>query len=638
MRINNNLMAINTHRQLGISQLAGQKSTEKLSSGFRINRAGDDAAGLAISEKMRGQIRGLTQASRNANDTISLIQTAEGALGESHSILQRMRELAVQSANDTNTDADRLELQSEVEQLIAELDRIGNTTEFNTKKLLEGSAQGVAAEVKGTMRLNNNSGVVVDPLRQEDLQKLVSNDKSWAFDGAYMLVKTGQTYDVNDSSKEVFDYNDFKLVGPNGVEYVFAESAEGDSIKATVDDLNKLPKSTIVAEGSTYQIGSAGANGGAATGVGAIKVKITIGKINTQGRVDNNGDPVVDTTTNEQIIDTLNAVSGGIGTGNVSVLGKGSTLAKGSTFTVGKSGTTLNVGGKNVDVKFDSDTNILTVNGTVVADDKNYVLDDGTILVNNGSGELEVRQGRVTLAETTTIEADGLEAFNMTQDSTLAEESELSDVLNLSSGSVILSAEKVKEGKRAVDGSITLKDGGQSIQFGAAITTDEGDKDPELKADYNSMKVTESFTYIFQRYEAASSDLKDSIMSQIGANSGQTTFVSMKDMRAKALGVDQVDISTKWGAATAIETVNNGLQRVSHQRAFLGAIQNRLEHTISNLDTTAENLQAAESRIRDVDMAKEIMENTTRNILQQAGQAMLAQANQAPQSVLQLLR
>jgi flagellin len=112
----------------------------------------------------------------------------------------------------------------------------------------------------------------------------------------------------------------------------------------------------------------------------------------------------------------------------------------------------------------------------------------------------------------------------------------------------------------------------------------------------------------------------------------------MKDMRAAALGVNEIDVSSKWGAATAIETINNALQKVSHQRASLGAVQNRLEHTISNLDTTAENLQAAESRIRDVDMAKEIMENTTRNILQQAGQAMLAQANQAPQSVLQLLR
>ena len=138
MRINHNIMALNTHRQLGMNNIAGQKSIEKLSSGFRINRAGDDAAGLAISEKMRGQIRGLNQASRNSQDAISLIQTAEGALNETHDILQRMRELAVQAASDTNVVVDRGEIQKEINQLTSEINRIGNTTEFNTMKLVNG--------------------------------------------------------------------------------------------------------------------------------------------------------------------------------------------------------------------------------------------------------------------------------------------------------------------------------------------------------------------------------------------------------------------------------------------------------------------------------------------------------------------
>ena len=139
MRINNNLMALNTHRAMGVVVGNQSKSMEKLSSGYRINRAGDDAAGLAISEKMRGQIRGLNQASRNSQDGISLIQTAEGALNETHAILQRMRELAVQSANDTNVNADRGAIQNELDQLVEEIDRIGNTTEFNTQKLLDGN-------------------------------------------------------------------------------------------------------------------------------------------------------------------------------------------------------------------------------------------------------------------------------------------------------------------------------------------------------------------------------------------------------------------------------------------------------------------------------------------------------------------
>lgn len=151
MIINHNMMAMNTDRQLGINSGNGAKSIEKLSSGYRINRAGDDAAGLAISEKMRGQIRGLNQASRNAQDSISLIQTAEGALNETHSILQRMRELAVQSANDTNTTTDRESLQDEMTQLTREVDRIANTTEFNTKKLLNGDLDGGHVAKKGVV-------------------------------------------------------------------------------------------------------------------------------------------------------------------------------------------------------------------------------------------------------------------------------------------------------------------------------------------------------------------------------------------------------------------------------------------------------------------------------------------------------
>ncbi len=158
MRINHNIASLNTYRQLTVNTTAGSKSLEKLSSGYRINRAGDDAAGLAISEKMRGQIRGLNQAERNAQDAISLIPTAEGALNETHSILQRMRELAVQSASDTNTDDDRKELQKEISQLLEEIDRISTDTEFNTMKLLNGSYETTAL----TFQVGANSGQIVD--------------------------------------------------------------------------------------------------------------------------------------------------------------------------------------------------------------------------------------------------------------------------------------------------------------------------------------------------------------------------------------------------------------------------------------------------------------------------------------------
>jgi len=397
MRINNNLMAMNTHRQLGINNGAGAKSIEKLSSGFRINRAGDDAAGLAISEKMRGQIRGLDQASRNAQDSISLIQTAEGALNESHAILQRMRELSVQSANDTNTDGDRDALQNEVSQLTKELDRIGNTTEFNTKKLLDGSAKGVSSEVEGSVRVNNNSAISLTTTTLEAAATTGAN-----VNGAYMLVR------VSDTAGATFAAADWKVVGPDGV--------TGNPAAATIN----ATTSTSITVGTTV--------------VGAL---------------------------------TTVAVTGG-----------------------------------------------------------------------------------------------------------------------------------------------TLED----------------------------IDVGDSITFVFGKQEAASSSLGGAVMAQIGANSGQTAFISMGDMRADALGVGDVDVSSKFGAATAIETVQGALEKVSSQRSALGAMQNRLEHTIKNVDTASENLQASESRIRDVDMAKEMMEFTKNNILTQAAQSMLAQANQAPQGVLQLLR
>ena len=403
MIINHNIMAMNTHRQLGINNMAGAKSLEKLSSGYRINRAGDDAAGLAISEKMRGQIRGLNMASKNAQDSISLIQTAEGALTETHAILQRMRELAVQSANDTNTDSDRGELQNEVNQLKAELDRIGNTTEFNTKKLLEGSAKGVAEEVKGSYRINNNSTLTFAVTSTN----ITNIEDSTKVDGAYMIIRTSETAGTG----------------------------------LTVGDF------TIVkADGTTY---TAGATGGAS-------------------------------------------------------------------------------------------------------------------------------------------------------------------FITLASGAITL-------------GSGIISSGSANLALGASD-------------QLQNMKVGESITLVFSKHVEASTSLEDSIMTQIGANSGQIAFISINDMRAEALGVNDVNISSKFGAATAIETIQNALDRVSAQRSALGAMQNRLEHTIKNVDTAAENLQASESRIRDVDMAKEMTEFTKQNILQQAATAMLAQANQAPQTVLQLLR
>ena len=383
MRINNNLMAMNTHRQLGLGNAAGAKSMEKLSSGFRINRAGDDAAGLSISEKMRGQIRGLNQASRNAQDSISLIQTAEGALNETQAILQRMRELAVQSSNDTNTSVDRDAIKGEIKQLVDEIDRIANTTEFNTQKLLDGNKKGLVSAKEATGTLANNSSV------------------------------------------------DFSLTTATNI-------AAGNDATITITATNE---STALVAGNFCV-----------------------------------------------------AVVGGTGTA------------------------TLNA-------------------------------------------------STITYAT-------------------------------------------------------------QTVSLGALVT---------------GMKAGESITISVKSLVEQSNDVSKALSMQIGANSGQNMLIGINSMKAKDLGVRDnagiaIDVSSSSKATAAITQINNAIEKVSEERSKLGAYQNRLEHTIKNLDTSSENLQASESRIRDVDMAKEMMNFTKNNILQQAAQAMLAQANQAPQGVLQLLR
>lgn len=393
MIINHNMNALNAHRNMGMNTVNSGKSMEKLSSGLRINRAGDDAAGLAISEKMRGQIRGLDQASRNAQDGISMIQTAEGALNETHSILQRMRELAVQSSNDTNTTTDRKELQKEVDQLAEEITRIANNTEFNTKKLMgpTGTDANNPGNFSGKFHIGANAG--------QDIT-LTINDMSAK---ALGVINEGTKLDGN---------LDLKVASKDGKEYTIKFATAGDKDAA--------------------EITSTTAN------LDADKKEITI---------------------------TLKQAAG-------------------------------------------DGTNVGAITGT---------LDE-----------------------------------------------------------VKTALEGVK-----VDGKALL-----------TVTLDD------------SKKTTKA---------TVGGDTK------VPAGNG-------------------IDISTQTAASAAITTINTAIETVSAERSKLGAYQNRLEHTINNLGTSSENLTAAESRVRDVDMAKEMMAFSKNNILSQAAQAMLAQANQQPQGVLQLLR
>ena len=383
MIINHNMNALNAHRNMNVNNTAAGKSMEKLSSGLRINRAGDDAAGLAISEKMRGQIRGLEQSSRNASDGISMIQTAEGALNETTNILQRMRELAVQASNDTNTTSDREEIQKEINALTEEVDRIANNTEFNTQKLLNGNKSGEAGKIEISAEVAEQKGEF-----EVDLGATVAN-----------------------GDKLIVDGKEITLTGANTKTEV--ETALKGKYTATLTG-NKLKLTQVNAEDKD----------------------------------------------------------------NMSVSFKGQDLQ-----------VTVKEGIEHVDAVFN-------------------------------------------------------------------------------------------------EGTVNL---------------------------------------------------------QVGANAKQSMSIEIGDMRAEALGVaddqgEALSVKTSQDANKAIKAFDAALNAVSSQRANLGAVQNRLEYTISNLDNTAENLTSAESTLRDVDMASEMMEYSKNNILNQAAQAMISQANQQPQNVLQLLR
>jgi flagellin len=542
MRINHNLPAINAHRNLGINNVLAAKSQEKLSSGLRINRAADDAAGLAISEGMRSQIRGLTQASRNSQDAISLIQTAEGALNETQSILHRMRELAVQAANDTYTPNDRIEIQKEVDQLKNEINRIANTSSFNNKMLLDGtgsamaSADSITTKVfmrggltelgvssAGTYRVRV-TGATAGSTQIQTSALLTERSAGAAATAGMTLMSVAQFYDVN--GKFLLDQDQtVTLIQGDGVKATFTISGL-DTLTQVATKFNDAIKNT---------------NNG--LGQGNISGALAAGSANFCMFV------------------SANIAASAASTGAFAVAGK---------FVINS-------------VKTNIDGNI-----NVVADQS----------ILNALGFSEFRTATMT-------------SYNI-------------QITNMNTGALVTST--------------TIK--GNDI-LGLLH------KNVDVQIDPNTMLSAASFNMTNGSFTIANAssgvsmmyvNLVDNSQSfQIGANEMQNMDAAIGNMRADALDVDNVLLTDVKNAGRAISKIDKALTRVSSQRASLGAVQSRLEHTINNLDIAAENISASESRIRDADMAKEMMEFTKLNILQQASTAMLAQANQAPQQVLQLL-
>ena len=486
MVVQHNMQAMNANRMLNVTTGQQAKSTEKLSSGYRINRAADDAAGLTISEKMRKQIRGLDQASTNAQDGVSSVQTAEGALTEVHSMLQRMNELAVQAANGTNAESDRQAIQDEIDQLTTEIDRVAETTKFNEIYLLKGDSEG------GTKT-----------------EKLAAHDAGLAG----TLVDNGDT--ATFTAKALKHGEEINIAGKS----------------YTVDGVTK-PTTNSIAQGTK----------------GAAGVK---------------------------------------GTYTFALAGMQADLNGKATFTIdGKDYT--------IDVAKDDDA---TAIGTKLATALDGKIDDGLgtkYTVTNNAGTLTFEAGKVG-ANNKAITG----AYKPLENGTT-----VTDIYN-----------KMKD-ELATASSI-------GTDTAATVTNNN---DGTFTITKGSVSVAESLS--FNLHVGADADLTNKIN------------VNIETMNSAYLGIKNLNVTDKTGTAAtyAVDAIADAVAKVSSQRSALGAVQNRLEHTIDNLDNVVENTTSAESRIRDTDMAEEMVNYSKNNILAQAGQSMLAQANQSTQGVLSLLQ
>ena len=478
MVVQHNMTALNANRMLGSTASQQSKSTEKLSSGYRINRAADDAAGLSISEKMRKQIRGLDQASTNAEDGVSAVQTAEGALNEVQDMLQRMNELAVQAANGTNSENDRAYIQSEIDQLVTEIDRVAETTKFNETYLLKGDGVGGKYVDLGTTTVSGGITLGAD----DDQEDPVGDGVTYSTDRDVVMGVAANTDFSADSEDSI------TIAGSS---YALKDYADIDDLAAAISSNTKVNSVDL-----TY-----------AKDLEATESDADFSLTHTNK-----------TTT----------VSGDV------------TFKVASSFTEASKTATIDVGGTDVEFTL----------ATKLDDEGNLVFDEETT---NQSIASKLTELKMSFTE--------------------------------------------------ADGVFTVKTAA-TMTVNAATTVD---------------------------------DLEFNL--HVGADSSDTNKigVAISNMSADGLGVSGIKVTSEKTATDAIDVIAAAIQQVSKQRSDLGAVQNRLEHTINNLDNVVENTTAAESRIRDTDMAEEMVKYSNLNILAQAGQSMLAQANQSNQGVLSLL-
>ena len=619
MVVQHNMQAMNANRMLGVTTGQQAKSTEKLSSGFKINRAADDAAGLSISEKMRKQIKGLNKASSNAQDGISAVQTAEGALTEVHSMLQRMNELATQASNGTNSDTDRKAIQDEIDQLTTEIDRVAETTKFNETYLLKGDGSTKKSTVNA-----HDAGLAGKLTDNGDGTTTFKLDKALAVGDKVSIA--GKDYTIG-KSKDTADY-----IHKAGVTGAAAPSAVGDSITSNgvttsiVSDITAAKASAatwadndviVDKDGTVWTMDSSAtsttAEAAKAAGSGKLKTAAEMKALLKEGAVIQKnaalkiGAAAGDVQSEAKVVNE-------IGKNEVSISDAAGVAAL---ATNAKVGDTVTVGGVTKEItaekpaSFDdikTAVNALTGDTTAKINFTDYKISDTT---DEASGTISgddflalIKEGdSVTITGATigatggaTVTAIGVSATD--DDSITVNEAykKMVDELTKASSIGTDTAAKVKSNG---DGSFQITNG--TVETKGALS--------------------------FSLHVGADADMTNKIN------------VDVETMNSANLGIKGINVNDETGAAAtyAIDAIADAISKVSSQRSALGAVQNRLEHTISNLDNVAENTTSAESAIRDTDMATEMVNYSKNNILAQAGQSMLAQANQSTQGVLSIL-
>ncbi len=753
LRINQNVLSINTYKSVAQTSSRLEKSIQKLSSGLRINSAADDAAGLAISEKMRRQIRGLSRAVLNAQDGISMVQTAEGALNETQSILQRMRELATQSANDTLTSNDRIEIQKEVIQLRDEINRISRSTEFNTKRLLDGSQTALVSSnsnaVKGLV-----GGQVSGPSADYDVEiSLLS--------GGVSEMQRSQIFTLNDGSsnlatgstklQSIAQFYDANGVFVLDTPQILTLNGNGESTSITLDGQMTLDnlaagmQNAIVSESGlnldNSRVATVNTISTQVAGLGGY-IELISGSVGDDGRVSFSSDQkiidalglsverqAVNSRVELTLTDTFgnvrkvrtdgNRASGLLEGIDLQFVSQSAQIAGSKGLEAGlyiTADQTFDVVLGNRTVTFTIDTGAWTMEGiarslnaaiasaadtagatneplfaglsasivdgqvrlsyersaTVAVSINTSIIIQGatgaavigfldgtysgftdgqkdlskiewgfTSYVGTGAGGIAGGQALVISVK------DGVNNSVITIIATTVSAASVADMIRFT----VLQA-TVNDQLEADSVAVRLDQIGGALAFTSLRVGTEHLDNQAANTSLVSLNMTAAASAVFFRSLLGLSEgtakgsgdanfmlrvVNTQPQFQIGADQGQTMNIAIANMSAEALGVDKIDLTNVRGANEAMGILNKALDRVSDERSKLGSYNNRLEYAINNLRNTHSNLSSSESRIRDADIAMEMIEFTRNQIIQQSGTAMLAQANMVPQGVLQLL-